>query len=319
MEENDVQAEVELNGYEVPEGHKSGFVSIVGRPNVGKSTLLNAFLQQKIAIVTPRPQTTRWRQLGIITEPHYQMIFFDTPGMLQNPRHKLDEFMQETAEETLTDADVVLWLVDAAEPPGPGDRAIAEQLAGLGNGASVILGMNKADLLSAEEVLPRTNAYRALLPDAPWILFSAERGDGRDELFQMLVDALPEGPRYYPVDQVTDTYLRDIVAELIREQIMLQLREEIPYGTAVQVSQYKERPNGVTYINADVIVERENHKKIVIGAKGSQLRKIGAAARQEIEALIEGKVYLDLWVKVAPKWRRDEKALKRLGYSKTQM
>jgi GTP-binding protein Era len=146
-------------------------------------------------------------------------------------------------------------------------------------------------------------------------LFSALHGNGRDELLQMLVEALPEGPRYYPADQVTDLYLRDIVAELIREQIMLQLRDEVPYGVAVQTEQYKERDNGVTYIGANIFVERENHKPILIGAKGSQLRQIGAAARQEIEAFLQGKVFLDLWVKVEPKWRRNERVLKRFGYS----
>lgn len=302
-------------GDETPEGHKSGFVTIVGRPNVGKSTLLNAFLQQKIAIVTPRPQTTRTRQLGIITEPGYQMIFVDTPGIIRQPRHKLDEFMLATAVGTLSDADVVVWLVDSSELPGPEDQTIAEKLAALGDGARVILALNKGDLLSPAEVLPRTEAYRALLPDAPWILLSAQEGDGRDELLQMIIDALPPGPRYYPADQITETYERDIAAELIREQIMLQLRDEVPYGAAVQVEEFKERPNGTTYVSANVYVERENHKRILIGTKGAQLRQIGEAARQEIEALVGGKVFLELWVKVEPKWRANERALKRFGYS----
>jgi GTP-binding protein Era len=297
-----------------PEGHKSGFVAVVGRPNVGKSTLINAFLGQKIAIVTPRPQTTRVRQLGILTELHFQMMFVDTPGMMK-PRHKLDEFMVETAVDALNDADVVLWLVDGSEMPGPGDKAIAAQLAGLAENVCLVLGINKGDLLSVDQVLPHTDAYRELVPNAEWILFSALQGNGRDELLQMLVDALPEGPRYYPADQVTDLYLRDIVAELIREQIMLQLRDEVPYGVAVQTDQYKERDNGVTYIGANVFVERDTHKRILIGAKGAQLRKIGAAARHEIESFLDGKVFLDLWVKVEPKWRRNERVLKRFGYS----
>ena len=297
-----------------PEGHKSGFVAVVGRPNVGKSTLINAFLGQKIAIVTPRPQTTRIRQLGILTEPDYQMVFIDTPGIMQ-PRHKLDEFMVETAVDALNDADVVLWLVDGSELPGPGDKAIAAQLVELADHVRLVLGINKGDLLSIDQVLPHTEAYRELVPDVAWILFSAQQGNGRDELLQMLVEALPEGPRYYPADQVTDLYLRDIVAELIREQIMLQLRDEIPYGVAVQTEQYKERENGVTYIGANIFIERDSHKPILIGAKGSQLRRIGAAARHEIESFLEGKVFLDLWVKVEPKWRRNERVLKRFGYS----
>ncbi len=296
------------------EGHKSGFVAVVGRPNVGKSTLVNALMGQKIAIVTPRPQTTRIRQLGIVTEPHYQMVFVDTPGMMK-PRHKLDEFMVETAVDSLENADVVLWLVDGSQMPGPGDKAIARQLAGLNEAVKLILGINKSDQLAPERVLPHTDAYRALVPQADWVLFSALQGNGRDELRQMLVDALPEGPRYYPTDQVTDLYVRNLVAELIREQIMLQLRDEVPYGVAVQTDEYKERPNGTTYISANIFVERDSHKRILIGAKGTQLRRLGAAARKEIEALIEGKVFLDLWVKVEAKWRRNERALKRFGYS----
>ncbi len=266
--------------YDTPPGHKSGFVTIVGRPNVGKSTLLNAFLGQKVAAVSPRPQTTRTRQLGIITEPHYQMVFIDTPGLIQLPRHKLDEFMKETAVSTLTDADVILWLVDGGMPPGAEDHAIAQQLKRLMQQAKIILGINKADLLKASQVLPRTDAYRALLPDVPWIFFSATVGNGRSELFQLLIEALPEGPRYYPAEQVTDTYVRDIAAELIREQIMLQLRDEIPYGVAVEVLEFKERPNGSNYISANIYVEKESHKQIVIGTKGNQLKQLGEAARK---------------------------------------
>jgi GTPase len=301
---------------ELPEGHRSGFVAVVGRPNVGKSTLMNALLQQKVAIVTPQPQTTRKRQLGILTTADYQIVFIDTPGLMK-PRHKLDEFMVATAAEALQDAEMVLWLVDASEPPGPGDRAIAEQLAGtLAKETKLILAINKIDLLEAEEVIPRSEEYRALAPDADWLMISAREQRGVDELLQRLVAALPEGPRYYPADQVTDTYLRDIAAEMIREQIMIQVREEIPYGAAVQIEEFKERENGVTYVSATIFVERENHKKIVIGNKGQQLREIGAAARQEIEGLVEGKVFLELWVKAEPKWRRNEQALRRFGYSR---
>ncbi len=298
----------------LPENHKSGFVAVVGRPNMGKSTLINAFLQEKIAIVTPRPQTTRTRQLGILTTNTYQMVFIDTPGIMK-PRHKLDEYMVETASESLEDADVVLWLVDASEEIGTGDKAIAAQLQPLVGKTPIILGMNKSDLLSPDQVLPHTQAYSDLLPEAKWILFSAEKGNGRSELLQLLVDALPQGPRYYPADQVTDIYLRDIAAELIREQIMLQLRDEIPYSVAVQIQDYKERENGTTYISANIFVERPNHKQIIIGTKGSRLRKIGTAARSEIEDMIEGNVYLELWIKVEPKWRRNENVLRRLGYS----
>lgn len=299
---------------QLPDGHKSGFVAIVGRPNVGKSTLLNNFLQQKVAIVSPRPQTTRSRQLGILTRPEYQIIFVDTPGIMQ-PRHKLDEYMLEAAMTTLAEVDLVLWLVDASEPPGPGDMEIGERLRALGDTTPVILGINKADLLAAEEVMPRSEAYQALLPDAPWILFSASEGRGAAELFAMIVESLPEGPRFYPAEQVTDIYERDLAAELIREQILLQIREEIPHGAAVAVDEFKERETGLVYIHAVIYVEREAHKKIVIGAGGAQLRAIGAKARQEIERMLGTRVYLELWVKVEPQWRRNERALKRFGYS----
>ena len=299
--------------YETPPGHKSGFVALAGRPNVGKSTLMNAFMGQKIAAVTHRPQTTRARQLGIITEPGYQIIFIDTPGLIRDPRHELDAYMMQAALETLDDADVVLWLVDLSERPGEGDREIAARLAE--GERKVILALNKVDTVSPSEALYQTEAYVSLLRSADWLHLSALKGDGVADLLARLVDALPEGPRYYPADQITDAYERAIAAELIREQIMLQLRDEIPYGAAVRVRDYKERANGDTYVSADIIVERDSHKSIVIGANGAQLKAIGAAARREIEQLAGGKVFLELWVKVQKDWRRDRNALKQLGYS----
>lgn len=302
---------------EVPEGHRSGFVAVVGRPNVGKSTLMNALLKQKVAIVSPRPQTTRTNQLGILTQPDYQLIFIDTPGLMA-PRHKLDEYMMGVAQEALQDAEIVLWMVDGSEPPGTGDKIISETLAGLPEQTNLVLAINKADLVEPQDVLPRTDAYRALAPKAEWIFFSALEKEAVESLLQMLVVLLPEGPRYYPADQTTDTYVKDIAAELIREQIFLKMREELPYSTAVQVTEYKLRDNGTTYISATIFVERDNHKKMIIGQKGKQLRSIGAAARKEIETLIQGKVYLELWVKVEPQWRRSEQALKRFGYTTKQ-
>ena len=299
--------------FETPEGHRSGFVALVGRPNVGKSTLMNAFMRQKIAAVSPRPQTTRTRQLGIITEPHYQMIFVDTPGIITQPRHELDEFMVQSALETLDDADVVLWLLDLSEQPGENDRIIAERLAGRED--KVILALNKIDAVPAADVLRRTEVYTGLLPGATWVHLSALNGEGVNELLERLVAALPEGPRYFPPEQITDVFVRNIAAELIREQLMLQLREEIPYGTAVQVRDFKERPNGTIYVSADIFVERDSHKSIVIGAGGAQLKQLGAAAREQIEQLVDGKVFLELWVKVEPNWRRDPQLLKQFGYS----
>ncbi len=308
------QEEIQTNINTEPEtAYKSGFVTFVGRPNVGKSTLFNAYMQQKLSIVSPRPQTTRTRMMGIITEPGYQMIFLDTPGLMK-PRHKLDEFMVETAVSTLEDADVILYLVDVSESPGAGDRAIARQLAPLAAHTKVILGMNKGDVLGFEDILPRTAEYRALMPQADWILFSATMGNGREELFQMLVEALPIGPQYYPEDQLTDVFIKDIAGELIREQIFLQVRDEIPYGTAVVVQEFKERDNGVTYINANIYIERDAHKRIIIGSNGKQLQQIGQAARKEIEVIVDGKVLLELFVKVEPKWRQNENLLNRLGY-----
>lgn len=298
----------------LPEGHRSGFVAVVGRPNVGKSTLMNAILKQKVAIVSPRPQTTRTNQLGILTQPDYQIIFVDTPGLIA-PHHKLDEYMVGVAGEAMKDAEIVLWMVDGSEPPGTGDKIIAENLKQLPERSRLVLAINKADLVEPDDVLPRTEAYRALAPEAEWIFFSALEQGGVESLLQILVDLLPEGPRYYPADQTTDAFVRDIAAELIREQIFLQMREELPYGTAVQVNEYKLRENGTTYISATIFVERENHKKMLIGNKGKQLREIGAAARKEIENLIQDRVYLELWVKVEPQWRRSEQSLKRLGYS----
>ena len=303
--------------YQTPEGHRSGFVALVGRPNVGKSTLMNAFMRQKIAAVSHRPQTTRTRQLGIITEPHYQIVFVDTPGIITQPRHELDEFMVQSALETLDDADVVLWLLDMTTRPGEDDRLIAERLAGVGP-EKVIMGLNKIDATPPEEALSHTEAYAALLRGATWLHLSALDSQGVAELLERLVAALPEGPRYYPPEQITDVFERNIAAELIREQLMLQLREEIPYGTAVQVRDFKERPNNTIYISADIFVERDSHKSIVIGAGGAQLKQLGAAAREQIEQLMDAKVFLDLWVKVEPNWRRDPGLLRMFGYASGQ-
>lgn len=312
---NDILTDEETAAlYETPEGHRSGFVALVGRPNAGKSTLMNAFMRQKIAAVSPRPQTTRTRQLGIITEPEYQMIFIDTPGIITQPRHELDEFMVQSALETLNDADVILWLLDLTETPGENDRLIAERLSGAREN-KVIMALNKRDGLTDDAAQRAGLPYAALLPDAEVTFISALTGDGVPELLAQLVAALPEGPRYYPPEQITDVFTRNIAAEMIREQLMLQLRDEIPYGTAVQVRDFKERPNGTVYVSADIFVERDSHKSIVIGTGGAQLKQLGAAAREQIEQLVGEKVFLELWVKVEPNWRRNPHLLRQFGYS----
>lgn len=304
----------------LPEGHRSGFVSVIGRPNVGKSSLMNAYLGQKIAIVSPKPQTTRNRLLGILTLPEAQVIFVDTPG-IHKPLHKLGEYMCEQALKAISDADVVLWLVDVSTPPTTEDEEIADLLAKRSEPVPLIMGMNKTDLLKPEHEAALVSQHRELLaraapgqPEPPWMLISATRGDRRDELLRLIISLLPPGPRYYPADQVTDQPERFLAAELIREQAMLHLHQEVPYGVAVVVDEFKERSPEMTYIGATIYVERENHKGIILGREGSMLKKIGQAARQEIENLVGTRVYLDLWVKVKPHWRRNEKELRRLGY-----
>lgn len=308
------EKEVELLVREdVPADHLSGFVALAGKPNVGKSTLMNAFLGQKIAIVSPKPQTTRTRILGILTRPDAQVIFVDTPGV-HDPHHKLGEFMVETAAQTIADADVVLFLVDASQPPSQEDDQLAEMIAESAQGP-VILGLNKMDLLPPERVQEHVEAYLALGQFQDWILLSATRGDNRDLLLERIIAALPVGPRYYPQEQVTDQHLRALAAELIREQVLHFTHQEVPHSVAVQVLRFEEREAGPTYIEAHIFVEKDSQKGIVIGRGGRMLKQIGRAARREIERLLEQQVYLDLWVKVRYKWRRNERELRRLGYA----
>jgi len=285
----------------------------VGRPNVGKSTLINHFLEQKIAIVSDKPQTTRHTQLGILTRPDAQVIFVDTPGM-HEPRNALGEYMVEAAAHALLEAEAVLFIVDVSKPPRPEDVRLARLIAERPGIAPVILAMNKSDLLEPGDVLPNSNAYRALAPGAAWMLVSATRGDNLDELLTLIVNALPEGPALYPEDEVTQTHLRDLAAEFVREAALNALEQEVPHGIAVEVEEFQERPTGPTYIAATLYVERESHKRIVIGKGGDMIKKIGMAARQEIQTLLEKPVYLELRVKVRPNWRKDEREVKRLGY-----
>ena len=302
-----------------PPGHRSGFVALVGKPNVGKSTLLNRLLGYKIAPVSPKPQTTRTRLRGILTlhrdqgDPaDAQIIFVDTPG-IHEPLHKLGQFMVQTASSAVPDADVVLFMADLTTPPTAEDRTIADLVNRHARGP-VVLALNKVDLLSADQVAPRAEAYLALTQPAAWFAISATRGDNVAELLAAVIAHLPEGPRYYPEDEVSDAYLRDIAGELIREQAMTLLDDELPHAVAVTVEQFKERHADLTYIEATLIVERPSQKGIVIGRGGRMIKRISQAAREELERLLDTQVYLDLHVKVVKNWRRNEAELRRLGY-----
>ena len=298
---------------ELPSDHRSGFVAVVGRPNVGKSTLMNAYLGQKIAIVSEKPQTTRNRLLGILTRDDAQVIFVDTPG-IHAPLHKLGEVMVETAVRAIPDADVVLFMVDASVPPTGEDTLVADAIRERGTDAPVVMALNKIDLLPSSES-PYAEAYLALLQPAAWLPVSATRGDHRDELLNLIIAHLPPGPRYYPEEQVTDQQTRFIAAELVREAALRRLRQEVPHALAVVVDEFKRRNENMTYIGATIFVERDSHKGIVIGQGGRTLKAIGRMARVEIERLVDTRVFLELWVKVRPKWRKKEDELRRLGYA----
>ena len=295
--------------------HRAGFVAVVGRPNVGKSSLINVYLGQKIAIVSPKPQTTRQTQLGILTRPEAQIIFVDTPGM-HTPRNALGQFMVETAARTLQEVDALLFIVDVSAPPGPSDALLAQTIAEKAAGKPLVLALNKSDLLKPEDVVAHSAAYRALVGEAaPWMLISATRGDNLDELLAFIIESVPEGPALYPEDEVTQTHLRDLAAELVREAALNALEQEVPHGLAVEVEEFQERLTGPTYIAAAVYVERESHKPIVIGRGGQMLKQIGSAARLEIEKMLEKPVYLELHVKVRKDWRKDEREVRRMGYA----
>jgi len=294
---------------------KSGFVAIVGRPNVGKSTLMNSMLAQKVAAVSPRPQTTRRRQLGILTRQDCQIIFQDTPG-LHKPVNKLGEFMNEEAAGVLQDADVLLWLVAASQAPNDEDRLAAARLAEPPHRPPTLLVLNKADQVPPEQREERKAAYIELCPGVEPLWISALHSDGILNLLSRLIEMLPEGPAFYDEDQVTDLYEREIAADLVREAPLLLLREEVPHAIAVRIEEYKERDDGSAYINAALIATRESHKGILIGKGGEMIKRIGSAARKEIEAMSGRKVFLSLRGKVMKDWRDDTHALRALGYSR---
>ncbi len=293
---------------------RTGFIAIVGRPNVGKSTLVNALLGQKIAAVSPKPQTTRKRQLGILTSDKYQLVFVDTPGM-HNPRHKLGKFLNREAEESLEGVDVVLWLVDGSAKPTEEDQQIASRLNKTPRRTPLVLAANKMDLIPAEALTRNLEAYQLLARrDAKAISISAAQNQNLDELIELLVSLSPFRAPEFDEEQVTDSYERDIAADLIREACLHKLREEVPHGVGVRIDEFKERENGMLYIAATIFVERDSQKGIVIGEGGKMLKAIGSAARKEIEEMGGRSVFLELRVKVLKDWRNDENALQRLGY-----
>jgi GTP-binding protein Era len=287
---------------------RSGLVALVGRPNVGKSTLLNAYLGTKVSIVSPKPQTTRIAVRGILNRDDTQVVFIDTPG-LHRPKSRLGEYMVEAARRAIPDADVVCFVIDASEPPRTEDRRIAAMVKR--SGKPSILVLNKVDIARHADVV--LQQYRELGPWDTEVAVSAQRAEGLTGLLDEIVARLPEGPRLFPADQYTDLTEREQVGELIREKVLLNTQQEVPHGVAVEVEEWEQRGERL-YIRATVNVEREGHRAIIIGEQGQMLKKIGSAARYEIERLLDRGVYLDLWVKVRKDWRSDPSSLRWLGY-----
>lgn len=287
---------------------------MMGRPNVGKSTLINALVGQKIAAVSPRPQTTRQMQLGILTKENLQIVFVDTPG-LHKPLHKLGEYMNKNAIEALEDADVILFIVDGSErPPHEEDKILIRLLDEMKSPPEVILAVNKIDRIEMDEIPSCVQEYLSLYPRATPLTLSATRGDNQIALIDLLANLLPEGEPFYPKDQVTDLFEREIAADLIRAAALNHLRDEVPHAIAVRMDEFKERNEMMIYIAATLFVERNSQKGIVIGKGGEMIKRIGTAARREIEEMSARKVFLKLRVKVRNNWRNDENALKRFGF-----
>jgi len=290
---------------------RSGFVTIIGRPNVGKSTLMNQIIGQKIAIMSDKPQTTRNKIHGVYTTDSAQMVFLDTPG-IHKPDSKLGSFMVKAATDTLREVDVVLFLVDVEAGLGGGDRFIIEQLKNVRT--PVVLGLNKIDKVHPEALLPVIAQYKDLYEFAEIVPVSALKGNNVTTLLEQLTKYLSEGPQYYPADQVTDHPEQFVCAELVREKILHLTREEVPHSVAVAIEAMSVRENGVVDISAIIYVERDSQKPIIIGKKGALLKQIGEAARKDIEALLGSRIFLELWVKVKKDWRNTEHVLKDLGF-----
>ncbi len=296
---------------------KTGFATLIGRPNVGKSTLMNRLIGQKIAITSHKPQTTRNRIQTVYTCEQGQIVFLDTPG-IHKAKNKLGEYMVTVAQRTLKEVDVILWLVEPVTFIGAGDRQIAKQLAMVNT--PVILVINKVDTIKKEEVLLVIDAYRKLLNFAEIVPVSALKGQNKETLIEQIFRYLPYGPLFYDEDTVTDQPIRQITAELIREKALKLLDEEVPHGIAVSIDIMKQRPGGKLWdIEATIICERDSHKGMIIGKGGAMLKKIGSAARYEIEQQLEAKVNLKLWVKVKKDWRDSDFLIKNFGYDKKEV
>lgn len=290
---------------------KSGFVAIIGRPNVGKSTLMNQIIGQKIAIMSDKPQTTRNKIHGVYTSENGQIVFLDTPG-IHKPTSKLGDYMSKVAHGTLGEVDAVLFLVDVVDGIGGGDRYIIEQLKHVET--PVILVLNKIDLVQPEALLAIITNYKDLYNFAEIVPVSALKGNNVTTLLEQIIRYLPEGPQYYPADQITDHPEQFVCAELVREKILHMTREEIPHSIAVQIEDMRVEPNGVVHISAVIFVERESQKGIVIGKQGALLKEIGRQARRDIETLLGSKTFLELWVKVKKDWRNQDRVLRDLGF-----
>lgn len=294
------------------ESYKSGFVSIIGRPNVGKSTFLNRVIGQKIAIMSDKPQTTRNKIQGVYTEDDAQIVFIDTPG-IHKPKHKLGDFMVKVAQESIKDVDATLFMVNADEGFGRGDEFIIEKLQG--TRSPVILVINKIDTIHPEELFNIITKYKDLFEFAEIVPISALQGNNVDRLLEVIKNYLPEGPQYYPANQVTDHPERFIISELIREKVLHLTREEVPHSIAVIIEQIERRPEGnAIYVNATIVVERSSQKGIIIGKQGSMLKEVGKRARLDIQNLLDTKVFLELWVKVQKDWRNRMSQLRDLGF-----
>jgi GTP-binding protein Era len=295
----------------MPKNFKSGFVSIIGRPNVGKSTLLNQVVGQKVAIMSDKPQTTRNKIHGVYTTETSQIVFLDTPG-IHKPQSKLGDYMMKVAESTFREVDAILFLVDVVDGIGGGDRYIMDQLHDVKT--PVILVLNKIDQVHPETLLPVIEKYSKLYDFAEIIPISARNGNNITTLLEQTMKYLSEGPQYYPADQITDHPEQFVCAELIREKILHLTREEIPHSIAVAIEDMKVEPNGIVHISAIIFVERDSQKGIIIGKKGDLLKEIGKRARHDIESLLGSKIFLELWVKVQKDWRNHERVLRELGF-----